>query len=131
MGSTLNGKALVDATNVLSVSMGLAIDPAERSGAERLQLMARSARVVKSFHHVFAPHMTDGTLKGERLSLFVVSDDGKARDVVQDMRGEIGSDAIDAGPSENARWTETLGYFNIGLGYKRGIGPQIGFKLVR
>jgi hypothetical protein len=31
---------------------------------------------------------------------------------------------------KNARWMETLGYFNIQLGYTLKMGTDIGFKLV-
>jgi hypothetical protein len=34
------------------------------------------------------------------------------------------------GSMKNARWMETLGYFNIQLGYTLKMGTDIGFKLV-
>jgi hypothetical protein len=42
----------------------------------------------------------------------------------------IGFDPVDAGPLTNARWMETLGYFNIQLGYTLNKGTDIGFRLV-
>jgi hypothetical protein len=35
------------------------------------------------------------------------------------------------GPLKKARHLESLGYFNIQLGYVLGNGPDIGFKLAR
>ena len=43
---------------------------------------------------------------------------------------EIGFDAIDAGPLQNARSLEALGFFNIQLGFGLQMGPGIGFTLV-
>lgn len=44
---------------------------------------------------------------------------------------DIGFDAVDAGPLQNARWLETLGYFNIQIAYTLKMGTKIGFKLVQ
>lgn len=43
---------------------------------------------------------------------------------------EIGFDAVNAGPLQNARWLETLGYLNIQLGYVVGHGPGTGFHYI-
>ena len=53
-----------------------------------------------------------------------------ARQRVLELARDIGFDAVDAGPLENARWLETLGFFNIQLGYVLGMGTDIGFRLV-
>ena len=47
------------------------------------------------------------------------------------MARDIGCDGGDAGPLQNARLLEPLGYFNIQLGYVLGLGTDIGLKLVR
>ena len=69
-------------------------------------------------------------MKGEKLTLFVAGDDGTAKNLVLSVGGDIGFDPVDAGPLKNARWMETLGYFNIQLGYTLKMGTEIGFKLV-
>jgi 8-hydroxy-5-deazaflavin:NADPH oxidoreductase len=46
------------------------------------------------------------------------------------LGGDIGFDAVNAGPLTNARWLETLGYLNIQLGYMLQMGTEIGFKLI-
>ena len=43
---------------------------------------------------------------------------------------EIGFDAVNAGPLQNARYLERLAMVNIHLGYALGMAPQIGFKLL-
>lgn len=131
MGGAFRGKPLVDVTNALGAGMALAVDPTRSSGAEEVARLAEGARVVKAFNTVFAPSMVNGRVKGERLTLFVAGDDGEAKDVVRDLGTDIGFDAVDSGSLENARWMETLGYFNIKLGYGENMGTDIGFRLVR
>lgn len=130
LGDTINGKLLVDVTNVLTPQMELALG-FTTSGAEELQKKAPRARVVKAFNTVFAQHMDTGRVKDEQLTLFVAGDQADAKAATMDLGRALGFDAVDAGPLKNARWLEILGYFNIQLGYVQKLGPDIGFKLVR
>jgi len=100
------------------------------SGAEELQKKAPQAKVVKAFNAVFALNMSTGAVKGEKFTLFVAGDDMAAKGLVLSARKVIGFDPVDAGPLTNARRMETLGYFNIQLGYTPNMGAEIGFKLV-
>ena len=129
MGDAVDGKVLVDVTNALGPDGAFAAGP-ERSGAEEVQALARSAKVVKAFNTVFAQHMGTGALHGERLTVLAAGDDAEAREVVLRMARDIGFDAVDAGPLRNARWLETLGYLTVQLGYVQDMGPAIGFRLV-
>jgi predicted dinucleotide-binding enzyme len=129
LGSTIDGKIVVDVTNALTPDYQLALGYST-SGAEELQKKAPKAHVAKAFNTVFAANMDTGRVKGERLSAFVASDDDAAKNTVLDMARAIGFDAVDAGPLRNARLLEPLGYFNIQLGMKLGMGSEIGFELV-
>ncbi len=130
MGDAINGKPLIDATNALTPDYQLALG-FTTSGAEELQKKAPSAKVVKAFNTVFAEHMATGELKGTALTLFVAADDKGSKEQVLSLARDLGFDAVDAGPLQNARWLETLGYFNIQLGYTLRMGTKIAFKLVR
>ncbi|MDY7231208.1 NADPH-dependent F420 reductase [Hyalangium rubrum] len=130
LGEAVNGKVLVDTTNALTPDMQLALGYTT-SGAEELQKKAARATVVKAFNTVFSKHMDTGQVKGEKLSLFVASDDASAKERVLGLGRDIGFDAIDAGPLRNARWLESLAYLNIQLGYVQKLGRDIGFRLVR
>jgi predicted dinucleotide-binding enzyme len=130
MGDAVSGKVLLDVTNALTPDYRLALG-CTTSGAEELQKKAPRAKVVKAFNTVFAQNMASGQVKGEKLSLFVAGDDAAAKGKVLALGREVGFDAIDTGPLQNARWLETLGYFNIQLGYTLKLGTDIGFKLVR
>ena len=129
MGDAVNDKIVIDVTNALTPDFRMAIG-FNTSGAEELQKKAPSAVVVKAFNTVFAEHMATGQVKHDTLSLFVASDDQSAKDQVLAMGRDISFDAVDAGPLENARWLEALGYLNIQLGYMLNMGTEIGFKLI-
>lgn len=130
LGAGVEGKTIVDVTNALTEDMQLA-SGCTTSGAERLQQIAPGARIVKAFNTQFAGHMDSGHLGAERLTTFVAGDDQSAKQQVMDMATAIGFDAVDAGPLQNARLLEPLGFFNIQLGYVIGLGTDIGLKLAR
>jgi 8-hydroxy-5-deazaflavin:NADPH oxidoreductase len=129
MADGVRGKTLIDVTNALTPDYQLAIG-FSTSGAEELQKKAAAAKVVKAFNTVFAEHMATGQTKGTTLTVFAAGDDQGAKEHVLQLGRDIGFDAVDAGPLKNARWLETLGYFNIQLGYTLGMGTGIGFKLI-
>ena len=130
LGDGISGKTVVDVTNALTEDMQLA-SGCTTSGAEALQQKARGAKVVKAFNTQFAQHMDNGTAGGQQLTTFVAGDDAPAKAQVIQMARDIGFDAVDAGPLQNARLLEPLGYFNIQMGYVLGLGTEIGLKLVR
>lgn len=129
-GTALDGKTVVDVTNALGPDMALAVG-FTTSGAEGLQRKLPGARVVKAFNTVFAQHMDTGMLGDTPLTAFVAGDDASAKAAVLQLAREIGFEAVDAGPLQNARLLEPLAYLNIQLGYVLKQGTQIGFKLVR
>lgn len=128
LDDTADGKVVLDVTNALDEHMQLV--QSDKSGAEQLQEMAPNAHVVKIFNTVFAQHMDSGRVDGESLTAFVAGDDHDAKETAIEIAEAIGFDPVDAGPLRNARWLETLGFFNIQLGYVEKMGPEIGFKLV-
>ena len=129
LGDTVDGKPLVDVTNVLTHDMQLAVG-FTTSGAEQLQRRAPRARVVKAFNTVFAGTMDTGRVEAQQLTAFAAGDDAAAKRQVLELARDIGFDAVDAGPLRNARWLEALGFLNIQLGYVLGMGNKIGFRLV-
>ena len=132
IGSAADGKPVVDATNAIGKDRGLAVG-FSTSGAEELQKKLPRAKVVKAFNTVFAQCMSSGKVKGTPVFLPVASDDPTAKEKVIGLAREIGFDAVDAGPLSNARLLEPFAMLNIQLGYviNKGLGPGIGFSLVR
>ncbi len=129
-GGKLEGKVLVDATNVLSPSRDLALG-FTTSGAEELAKLAPRAHVVKAFNTVFARNMSTGQVAGEPLALFVAGDDAAAKESVMRLGREIGFDPVDAGPLKAARYLEPMGILSISLAFSQKLGPGIGYRLVR
>lgn len=123
------GKTVIDVTNALDADMDLALGYST-SGAEELQKKLPNAHVVKAFNTVFAMHMDTGHLGERHLTAFAAGDDTDAKATALSLADDIGFDAVDAGPLQNARLLEPLGYFNIQLGYVLGMGTEIGFKLL-
>ena len=130
LGDGVNGKTIVDVTNALTPAMRLA-SGCTASGGETLQQKARGAKVVKAFNTQFAQRMESGGLDGQPVTVFAAADDAAAKQQVMQMARDIGFDAVDAGPLQNSRLLEPLGYFNIQLGYVLGLGTDIGLRLVR
>ncbi len=126
----LDGKVLVDATNVLSPSRDLALG-FTTSGAEELAKLAPRAHVVKAFNTVFARNMSTGQVAGEPLALFVAGDSAAAKESVMRLGREIGFDPVDAGPLKAARLLEPMGLLSINLAFSQKLGPAIGYRLVR
>jgi predicted dinucleotide-binding enzyme len=130
LGASIDDKTVVDVTNALGGNMEFQ-GSLEQSGAEELQEWLPDSRVVKAFNTVFAKHMDKGAASnGQPLTLFVAGDDEAAKREVLDLGDALGFDALDAGPLENARWLEPLGYLNIALGYKTDLGDGGGFHYV-
>ncbi len=130
VGSVLDGKTVVDVSNVLTPSYELALG-FTTSGAEELQKLIPRAKVVKAFNTIFAKNMSTGKVLGERLTVLVAGNDAASKDIVRKLAEGIGFDSVDAGPLKSARYLEPLGMLNITLGFGLKMGPDIGFRLVK
>ena len=130
IGSLADGKILLDVTNAIGENMTLAIG-CTTSAAEELQKKLPKARVAKAFNTVFAQNQSTGKLGGQQLTLFVASDDAKAKQTIMQLGRDIGFDPVDAGPLKSARYLEPMAMLLINLGYVLGMGAKIGYKLVR
>jgi len=126
----LGEKTLIDATNVIAPSGGLAVGHTT-SGAEELARLVPDAKVVKAFNTVFAQHMRTGMIGRDKIALLVAGDDSKAKEVVIGLGKDIGFDAFDAGPLSSARYMEPLAMQMMALAFYQKMGAGIGLKLVR
>ena len=130
IGTFADGKVLLDVTNAVGDNMNLAIG-FSTSAAEELQKKLPKARVVKAFNTVFAPNQSTGRVGNEQLTLFVASDDAKAKQTIMQLGRDIGFDPLDAGALKSARYLEPMAMLLINLGYGLGMGTKIGYKLVK
>jgi len=122
----LEGKTVVDVTNPLAADfMSLTVGHTT-SAAESIAASIPGAHVVKAFNTVFAQVLAAGPeLGGQKVPVFVASDDKAAKETVKALAQSVGFDVIDAGGLRNARYLEPLGGLNIYLGYGAGLGTSI------
>jgi predicted dinucleotide-binding enzyme len=127
----LRGKIVFDAMNPLLPDLsGFAVDVTTSSG-ELVAKWAAGASIVKIFNTTGYNNMADPIYNNEPAAMFYCGDDGSAKAVAKRLASELGFDAIDAGPLQNARLLESLAMLWIWLAVKGGVGPDIAFKLMR
>jgi predicted dinucleotide-binding enzyme len=118
----LSGRILIDCNN--SAILGLDIpDPDKRAGihfttpipshAERLAADAPGARVVKAFNTMASQviELDHDELARRRISVFLCSDDARAKSVVKGLAEELGLVGVDCGELERAQLVEAVGDF--------------------
>lgn len=126
----LSGKILIDPTNPLTPDLKrLALD--DISVAEKIAKLANTTAVVKAFNAIGARTLNNPIFDSGRADLFICGDDIHAKRVVEELATDIGFDVVDVGPLVNARMLEQLALLWIELAFRRQMGPNIGFKLLR
>jgi hypothetical protein len=125
-----DGKVVIDATNAVGPNGDLGIS-CTTSTAEETQKKLPKARVVKAFNTVFARNQSTGKTGSEQLTAFIAGDDAKAKQAVALLTRDIGFDPVDCGPLKAARYLDAMGIMIIMLAYSYGMGPKIGYKLVK
>ena len=126
----LGGKILIDPTNPLTPDLkGLALD--NTSVAEKIANLANTAKVVKAFNTIGAKTLNNLIFDSYRADVFICGDDSHAKQVVEELATDIGFDVVDVGPLVNARMLENLALLWIELAFRRQLGPNIAFKLLR
>ncbi|MFN8668138.1 MAG: NADPH-dependent F420 reductase [Gemmatimonadaceae bacterium] len=131
----LDGVTLLDATNPLGAGLRLEAGPNGASGAEQVQALAPTARVVKVFNTTGFDNMRDPVYEGRASVMFYAGDDAAAKHVAHQLATDLGFDAVDAGPLVRARELEHLAVLWIslamGIGGTPGHGRSIAFRLMR
>jgi hypothetical protein len=125
-----DGKVVIDVMNAIGPKMELGIS-CTTSSAEETQKKLPRARVVKAFNTVFAQNQSTGKVGNEQLTAFIAGDNLKAKQTVAQLTRDIGFEPVDCGPLKAARYLEAMGIMIINLAYTYGMGPKIGFKLVK
>ena len=125
-----DGKVVIDVTNAMGPTMDLGIS-CTTSTAEETQKKLPKARVVKAFNTVFARNQSTGKIDSEQLTAFIAGDDLNAKQIVAKLAHDIGFDSVDCGPLKAARYLDAMAIMIIQLAYNYGMGPKIGYKLVK
>jgi len=126
----LTGKLLIDCTDPLASSRRLAVGFTD-SGGEIVARLAAGARVVKAFSTTGAANMADSRYPGGKLMIPVAGDDPAAKQIVMSLAADLGFDPVDTGPLAMCRYLEPLAMIWINLAYTQGLGPNIGFALLK
>jgi predicted dinucleotide-binding enzyme len=130
IGTSADGKVLVDVTNPLNADLGLVLGYSSSSG-EEVQKLLPKARVVKAFNTVFAANQGSGKVGSEQLTAFIAGDDMEAKKTVMKISRDLGFDSVDTGGLKNARFLEPMAALIIGLGYGMKMGTGIGYRLAK
>jgi NADPH-dependent F420 reductase len=129
-GDALSGKVLVDITNPVNESFDGLVTPPDGSAAQELARRAPGARVVKAFNTTFAGTLTEGSVAGQPLDVFIAGDDEDAKATVAELARNGGLNAIDAGPLKRARELEAMGLLHMTLQGSLGTGFSSAVKIL-
>src|SRR5690606_10888984 len=113
----LTGKIIIDPTNPRRIAEdGLRDYAFDGSNAERVQVLAPEAKVVKAFNTLGAYTMLDPAIAGSPVSVPIAGDDPQAKAVVAELAMGIGFEPVDVGPLRYARVLEGLHFLRYNAG---------------
>jgi predicted dinucleotide-binding enzyme len=127
----LGDRVLIDCTNPLLPDLSGLDHAAGFSGGERVAEWADGGRIVKAFNTTGAANMADPTYGEQRLVMPVCGDDPDAKATVAELVRDLGFEPVDCGGIRAASLLESLAMLWITLAHGEGLGPQIGFALLR
>ena len=104
----LSGKIIIDPTNPLKRTDSGLTHGVATSNAEIIQEMAPGAYVVKAFNALSWRTMVDPDSSGGPVSIPLAGNNDEAKATVAELVEDMGLEAIDVGPVENARWVEGM-----------------------
>ena len=128
LGSGLDGKVLIDATNAMKPDYSGPLFDSGSAG-EAVQALFPGARVVKAFNTAFASRQASPVVDGIASDGFIAGDDAAAKATVAELLTSVGFRPVDVGPLSFSRYLEGLAYLNIAINMKGG-SWQSAFKLV-
>ncbi|MBL8385145.1 MAG: NAD(P)-binding domain-containing protein [Burkholderiales bacterium] len=127
---SFGGKALLDATNPLTPTYGLALGHST-SGGEQVQAWATDAKVVKIFNTTGFDNMADTRYAQGRPAMIYCGDDAAAKAAAAALAADLGFEPIDLGRLDGARYLEPYAMVWIKLALAQGLGRNIAFALMR
>ena len=127
----LAGKLVVDCTNPLAPDLsGLTLGH-DFSGGEQVAAWATGASVFKAFNSTGYNIMASPVVDGRRAVMLFCGDDDSRRAIVEQLVTDVGFEAVDAGGLAAARLLEPFALLWISLAYRRGLGRDFAFALLR
>lgn len=104
----LSGKLILDPTNAIQFGKdgaGMAVDT---SGGELVRDWAKGASVVKAFNTVGYFVIAEPKVLGDKVAVFLASDDAAAKEKVSGIVTALGFEAVDVGVMKGARVLEGM-----------------------
>jgi predicted dinucleotide-binding enzyme len=117
---SLDGRIVIDAMNRFDG------DPL-RSTVQDLAELLPGARLVKAFNTIGAENYVTARERTVPAAMFVAGDDPEAKRVALDLAGQLGFQAEDAGPLENARILEDM--VRVWMVLAQAHGRTVGFAI--
>ena len=124
------GKPLLDATNPLTPTYGLALGHTT-SGGEQVQAWAPDAKVVKIFNTTGFDNMANTSYAQGKPAMIYCGNDAAAKLTAAGLAGDLGFEPIDLGALEACRYLEPYAMVWIKLALAQGLGRNIAFSLMR
>lgn len=124
-------RVLVDCTNPLKPDLsGLELG-GHGSGGEQIAAWAVGARVVKCFNTTGSANLGAPAYGNDALTMCLCGNDADAKGLVARLAADLGFDPVDLGGLEASRLLEAFALLWIRLAHVQGLGPNIGWKLLR
>jgi hypothetical protein len=122
---------LLDCTNPLAPGQGGLVTGGAASAGEHVAARAMGARVVKVFNSTGSGNIARPTYPEGAASMLLCGDDAAAKSIAAGLAADLGFDPVDAGALHAARLLEPLALLWLRLARGQGLGPDIGFRLMR
>jgi predicted dinucleotide-binding enzyme len=130
----LAGKVVVTCSLPMDAGNTKLIIAHTSSGAEELAKKIPRAHVVSAFNTI-PSEVLFGAFEAKRRkgrpSLVYCGDDERAKDTTAQLIGDVGFDAVDAGPLKIARYTEPFALLVGQLAYEGRGGPKLAYRFER
>lgn len=126
----LNGKILVDITNVGNATFDGLSTPPDSSGAEELAKLVPGTKVLKGFNTTFGGLLKQGHVANQPLDVFIAGDDAEAKATFAKIVQASGMRPLDAGPLKLARYLEGIALINMRLQSALGNTWMTAIKIV-
>jgi 8-hydroxy-5-deazaflavin:NADPH oxidoreductase len=130
----LSGKVVVTCSLPMNGADTKLVVAHTSSGAEELAKMIPRARVVAAFNTVPSEVLFGvyaSRRKKRRPSLVYCGDDKRSKAVAAELIGDVGFEAVDAGPLRIARFTEPFALLVAQLAYEGEAGPDLAYRFER
>jgi predicted dinucleotide-binding enzyme len=101
------------------------------SGAELIARGLPGAKVVKAFNTVSTAVMQGPKFGEEACCLLFCGDDAEAKKTAGTLIADVGFEPVDVSDLVEARRLEPMALLIIRLAFRQGLGPRLGWKLLR